>query len=40
LLRDQVDYLCDRYSERKEQGIQESISDISKTINGVNLSQM
>ncbi len=40
LLRNQVDSLCDRYSERKEQGIQESMSDIGKTINGVNLSQM
>lgn len=40
LLRGQVDYLCDRYSERKEQGIQESISDIGKTINGVNLGLM
>jgi len=40
LLRGQVDYLTDRYSERKEKGIQETMSDIGKTINGVNLSQM
>jgi arsenic resistance protein ArsH len=40
LLRSQVNYLTDRYSERKEQGIQESMSDIGKSINGVNLTQM
>lgn len=40
LLRDQVDYLCDHYSERKEKGIQETLSDIGKTINGVNLKQI
>lgn len=40
LLRDQVDYLCDRYSERKEKGMQESISDMGKMINGVNLSRI
>ena len=32
--------LADRYSERKEQGRQESTRDIDKTINGVNLSQI
>jgi arsenic resistance protein ArsH len=40
LLRGQMDYLTDRYSERKEKGIQESISEIGKSINGVNLTQM
>jgi arsenic resistance protein ArsH len=40
LLRNQVDYLTDRYSERKEKGVQESITDISKMIHGVNLNQM
>ncbi len=40
LLRDQVDYLTDRASERKERGIEETISDISETLNGVNLSRM
>jgi arsenic resistance protein ArsH len=40
LLRGEVDYLCDRYSERKEKGAQETISDIRKTINGVNLSRI
>lgn len=40
LLRDQVDYLTDRYSERKERGIQESLSDIGNTINGVNLERI
>jgi arsenical resistance protein ArsH len=40
LLRGEVDYLCDRYSERKEKGVQETITDISKTINGVNLSRI
>lgn len=45
LLRDQVDYLCDRYSERKARGIQDSISTIgnaihSGTIPGVDLSRM
>jgi len=32
LLRDKVDYLCDRYSERKERGIQETLSDVASTI--------
>lgn len=40
LLREQVNYLSDRYSERKEQGIHEAMSDIGKTINGVNFYQM
>lgn len=40
LLRGQVDYLCDRYSERKEKGTQETITEIAKTINGVNLSRI
>lgn len=40
LLRGQVDYLCDRYSERKEKGAQETMRDIGKTIDGVNLSRM
>jgi arsenic resistance protein ArsH len=40
LLREQVNYLTDRYSERKEQGIHETMSDIGKTINGVNFYQM
>jgi arsenic resistance protein ArsH len=40
LLRDQVDYLCDRYSERKEKGIQETMSNIGKITNGVNLRKM
>ena len=37
LLRDKVDYLTDRYSERKEKGMQETMSDISKTVNGIDL---
>ena len=40
LLRDQVDYLTDRYSERKEKGMTETPLDISKTINGIHLDQM
>jgi len=44
LLRPQIDYLTNRYSERKEKGSQETLEDISKTINftvnGVNLTQM
>jgi arsenic resistance protein ArsH len=40
LLRNQVDYLCDRYSERKEQGIQETMSNVGNTINGVKLTMM
>lgn len=40
LLRHQVDYLTDRYSERKQEGLQEAISDISKTINRVHLERM
>ncbi|MDX2217026.1 MAG: arsenical resistance protein ArsH [Oculatellaceae cyanobacterium bins.114] len=40
LLRGHVDYLTDRYSERKEKGMQESMSDIGKTIRGVDLEQM
>ena len=40
LLREQMNHLTDRYSERKERGIQESMSDIGKTINGVSLHQM
>lgn len=40
LLRDQVDYLTDRYSERKQNGTQETMRDIGQTINGVNLGQM
>jgi arsenical resistance protein ArsH len=35
LLRPQVEYLTDRYSERKEKGICESMNDIAKTMNGV-----
>ncbi len=40
ILRDKVDYLCDRYSERKEKGIQETMSDVGNTINGVKLTVM
>lgn len=40
LLRDKVDYLTDRYSERKEKGVQETMSDIGKTVNGVNLERI
>lgn len=40
LLRDKVDYLTDRYSERKERGISETLNDINHTINGVNLTQI
>lgn len=40
LLRDKVDYLTDRYSERKEKGIQETMSDIGKMVNDVNLGKM
>jgi len=32
LLRHEVDHLTDRYSERKEKGLQETMSDIGKTI--------
>jgi arsenical resistance protein ArsH len=37
LLRGQVDYLTDRYSERKEKGIEETMVDIGKTINNMDL---
>ncbi|MGG6293918.1 arsenical resistance protein ArsH [Leptolyngbya sp. AN02str] len=40
LLRGQADELCDRYSERKQKGVQESMSDIGRMVNNVNLSQM
>lgn len=40
LLRDQVDYLTDRYSERKEKGITETPLDIGKIINGIHLDRM
>jgi len=40
LLRGQADYLSDRYSERKEKGVQETMIDIGKTINGVDLNKM
>ncbi|MGL6284000.1 MAG: arsenical resistance protein ArsH [Microcoleaceae cyanobacterium] len=40
LLRDQVDYLTDRYSERKEKGMTETPLDIGKTINGIHLDRM
>lgn len=40
LLRGRVDYLTDRYSERKEKGIQETMNDIGKTVNGVNLERI
>jgi arsenic resistance protein ArsH len=40
LLRERSDYLTDRYSERKERGIQETVGEIGKTINGVSLSRM
>ncbi|EKQ67865.1 arsenical resistance protein ArsH [Leptolyngbyaceae cyanobacterium JSC-12] len=40
LLREHVDYLTDRYSERKEKGMQESMGDIGKTIRGVHLHQI
>ncbi|MBD2092387.1 arsenical resistance protein ArsH [Microcoleus sp. FACHB-1515] len=40
LLRDQVEYLTDRYSERKENGTQASVRDIGKTLNRVNLNKM
>jgi|GEM_PF-1452872 hypothetical protein len=40
LLREQRDYLSDRYSERKEKGVQETMIDIGKTINGVDLNKM
>jgi arsenic resistance protein ArsH len=40
LLRDQVDYLTDRYSERKEKGMTETPLDIGKTINGIQLDRM
>jgi arsenical resistance protein ArsH len=40
LLRDQVDYLGDRYSERKAKGEQASMRDIGSIINRVNLNQM
>ncbi|HAO11174.1 MAG TPA: arsenical resistance protein ArsH, partial [Planktothrix sp. UBA8407] len=30
----------DRYSERKEKGVQETMIDIGKTINGVDLNKM
>ncbi|WNZ22904.1 arsenical resistance protein ArsH [Leptolyngbya sp. NK1-12] len=40
LLRDKVDYLTDRYSERKEKGVEESMSEIGKAINGVHLERM
>ncbi|MEB3291568.1 MAG: arsenical resistance protein ArsH [Synechococcales bacterium] len=35
LLRDEVDYLTDRYSERKEQGKQESFQEIRAILNHV-----
>jgi len=37
LLREKVDYLTDRYSERKEKGAQETMSDIGNHINGIDL---
>lgn len=40
ILRDQVDYLTDRYSERKEKGITETPLDIGKIINGIHLDRM
>jgi arsenic resistance protein ArsH len=40
LLRGQVDYFTDRYSERKEKGLQDSLEIIGKTLNGVHLSRM
>lgn len=40
LLRDKADYLTNRYSERKEKGMQETPSDIGNTINQVNLQLM
>lgn len=40
LLRFQVDYLTDRYSERKEKGVQENLSDIKQMINSVNLADI
>ena len=40
LLREKVDYLTDRYSERKEKGTQETMSDIGKSMNVVNLERM
>ena len=39
LLRGQADYLSDRYSERKEKGVQETMIDIGKTINAVYCNQ-
>lgn len=40
LLRDQVDYLCDRYSERKEKAIKEALQAPNNTVSHVNLKAM
>ncbi len=40
LLRNQMDYLTDRYSERKANGTQEAMSEIGKIVNSINLRQM
>ena len=32
LLRDQVDYLTDRYSERKEKAAKETIKEVNKAL--------
>lgn len=40
LLRDQVDYLCHRYSERKETAFKEALRAPNDTVNNVNLKAM